>query len=425
MSKARIRLVQSLLVACLIFVIPNARAQPLTLSDVVKLATEHSPQLSAARFREVEAQEGMGISRAGYLPVIEFQAIDSTGFPGSSGLTGVSGLMGSSYRSGPGYGLVARQNIWDFGRTSNGLAAARGEANLRKEDTQVTLYQVKQAAVRAFVDCSRFKTLMALWLDLSKESQLVAKEVRRYVKTGQRSLVELSLVESQTEEALTAAADFSERMKAAVRRISILTAVPDERIACAPLKAEELVSPDAGNPASSPVVTRAAADVEVAQARARQAKAGHWPRLIGVASVGDDAKARLVNKQDYALAIGFIFPLFDGLRTTSEVRRAEAASSEKERELEAARERVLELNAAFDEALQSSTVRKEHLQRELALTTDALVLARKRYFSQQGSLVDFRESLRNVSRVRTQLVDAQAEAAAASWSKALLNGSGG
>ena len=59
----------------------------------MRLAEKNSPKLSASRFYEIAANKSINIARANYYPTLNLEAIDSTGFPGSSGLTEVGGLM--------------------------------------------------------------------------------------------------------------------------------------------------------------------------------------------------------------------------------------------------------------------------------------------------------------------------------------------
>ena len=86
----------------------------LTVSDALRLAEQTDPSLKAANARVAQAEHSVGIARSDYYPRVDLEAIDSTGFPGSSGALGVEGLMGSPYRSGLGYGAVASMTLFRF-----------------------------------------------------------------------------------------------------------------------------------------------------------------------------------------------------------------------------------------------------------------------------------------------------------------------
>ena len=111
--------------------------------------------------------------------------------------------MGSPYRSGAAYGVTLRQTLWDFGRTRASVEAANQQFEATRADLGITLFQVRFATARTFFECSLYRSQAETWDSLRKESQVVASEVGRLVKTGQRSIVERYLVElARAEETL-------------------------------------------------------------------------------------------------------------------------------------------------------------------------------------------------------------------------------
>ena len=153
----------------------SADKRPISIDDVLQLSEVNSPSLSASRFHELAARKSIDIARANYFPTLNAEAIDSTGFSGSSGLLGVGGLMGSPYRSGISGGLVAQQTIWDFGRTYYDVEASKRQAELSKQDTRVTLYQVKQLALEIYYECAFFRSQRDIWAELSHHSAMITK----------------------------------------------------------------------------------------------------------------------------------------------------------------------------------------------------------------------------------------------------------
>lgn len=395
----------------------------LSIDEVMRLAEINSPRLSADRFREIASKKSIDIARSNYYPTLSLEAIDSTGFPGSSAGTDVTGLIGSPYRSGYGAGLVAQQTIYDFGRTYYDVEASKNEAEFSKQNTRVTTYEVKQLALQTFYDCAFFRTQRDTWGHLSKESGIITNEAQKFVNTGQRSIVDRYLSKAQTEEAQTAQAFFATRLKESVHELSVVMGVTDDSFSCPPLP-NELTS--ALNPNtdmdSSPLLARALVGTKVAEARLKQQKAGFYPKIIAVASVGAMADARLVKKKEYAAGIGIVFPLLD-LHTNGEVHRAQALASASEKELEAQKQYLGMMNAKYDEVIYSSQIRLQHLNYEFALANKAFNVAKKRYFSLEGELIDLREAFRNLARVETEIEDTRTKLLQAKGSKALLNGS--
>ncbi len=63
------------------------------------------------------------------------------------------------------------------------------------------------------------------------------------------------------------------------------------------------------------------------------------------------------------------------------------------------------------------------LMYEFDLAIKAFNVAKKRYFSFEGELIDLREAFRNLARVETEIQETRTRLLQASGSKALLNGS--
>ena len=395
----------------------------LALGEVLRLAKKVDHEISAAQMHEAAVESNISIARSGYLPTVDLDAIYSTGFPGSSGWLGIGGLVGSPYRSGPAFGLVAKETLWDFGRTSNAVEVAKHEAQASKNSTRVISYQVDQDASRLYFECVKYRSQSDTWGFVLEQAQLISREVKRFVSTGQRSIVEKYLAESQVEEALTAQADFQEHAQLVLKRLGLVIDIDIQQMTCPNIESlktpEVQETPDQG---LHPLITLAQEQAQAARARADAAKAGYLPELVGVASVGEMENSRLVAKQDYAVGVGLVIPLFDGLKTTSEVAHARAIAAEKEFLVQAGRDRVAQANAKFDELLNTSKGRMAHLDRELQLSKEGFGLARKRYLSFQGTLIDVRESLRNLTRTETQLTDSKTEFLEAITAKALFNG---
>lgn len=396
----------------------------ISIEEVLHLAEINSPKLSASKFRELVAKKSVDIAKANYYPTLSAEAIDDTGFSGSAGLLEVGGLMGSPYRSGYGAGLVAQQTIYDFGRTYYDVEASRHEVELSQQDTRVTLYQIKQLALQTFYECAFYRTERDIWTRLSYESAIITKEVHHFVDTGQVSIVDRYLSKAQTEEALTAQAFFAERLKKAVQELAVIMNVPSDNFSCPPLPKELTNTLDPNmRMECSPLLARALVGTKVAQSRLKQEKSGFYPKIVAIASVGEMASASTVQKKAYSGGIAVVLPLVD-FHTAGEIGRAAAQLSAKNRDVEAEKQYLGELNAKYELIIQSSKVRLKHLNDEYNLAKTAFDVAKNRYFSLEGELIDLREAFRNIARVETEIEETRTRYLQASGSKALLNGSG-
>lgn len=400
----------------------NAEKKVLSVDEVMRLTELNSPKLSANRFYELAAYKSVDVARSNYFPTLNFEAIDSVGFPASNPV-GVTGLMDSPYREGLAGGLVTKQIVYDFGRTFYDVQAACHETEFARQNTRVTLYQIKQLALRAFYECTFYNTQRLKWENLAKESAIITREATRFVDTGQRSIVDRYLSKAQTEEAQTAQAFYQAKLNEAVKRLAVIMAVPVDGFTC-PILPKVLtpsLNPNQGYE-NSPLLARAVASSRIAKSRLQQEKAQLHPKIVAMASLGGMDKARLIGeKKDVAAGIGLIFPLVD-LHASSEVQRAQALVTAKAREVEAERQYLGEANTQYDEIIQSSLVKLNHLRYEYELAVKGFRSAKDRYFALEGDLIDLREAWRNLARVEIEVDQTRVQYLQASGSKALLNG---
>lgn len=397
-------------------------AHDLTLAEVLTQAEKISPQLNASRLQEKAAHEGVGVAKSAYAPVINAESLDSWGYPGSSSALGIGGLMGSPYRSGVTVGLVATDTLFDFGRTYFSVKTAEQLEQLQREGFQVDRYAIDLDVMRTFYACSRFRSESEVWQGLHDETELVAKEVDKYVATGQRSVVDKYLAQAQVEEAQTNGNYFGSRMSSTASRLALLTASTETARSCPALPDLGASVPLYTTGAANPYVRLSEAEVSLATSRLAQQKADYLPKIIGVASVGGMDRTRLVGREDYSGGLGVVLPLFDGLGTVHRVGEARADLDAQTQQLEAVRLAMEEDIARYDEVIDASKARIEHLQREGKLAEDGFHVAKSRYFKFQGTLVDLRDALKNLGRVETDMKDTQANMLEAEGSKALLNG---
>lgn len=394
----------------------------LSVAQVLRMAEAASPDLKAARERERAAEQNIRVFKSFYYPTFNAEAIDSYGFPGSSRDLGISGLMGSPYRSGPAGGMTGNLELFDAGRRY-AVQTAKKELEAVRAGTQIVCYQIDQRALQIFLDAARFRGQEEAYNELIKEVLGVEKEVNHYVVTGQRSVVEKLLVHDQTADAEMTAASFHERYGVALERLAVVTESTAATLSIPTpqrVSAEELGLIKDGD--QSPLVRQALAEAAVARASVSEYQAQNYPKLMATASVGEMNEARLVAKKDYSGGFGFQLPLFEGYRIDAAVRQAQALASARDSDQLAVQMDIDQINAHFEEIIRSSRVKLDYLQDEANAAGQAFRLAKERYFSFQGTLVDLREAIRNLSRVQSEIIDVKTDLLLAVGSKALLNG---
>jgi adhesin transport system outer membrane protein len=380
----------------------------LSIQDALNKANSYSPELKAAVSREDQAKSRVTISKSAYLPDVNLEAMDSTGFPGSTSALGVTGLMGSTFRSGFSGGVVLTQNIFDFGRTHYAVKAAESDLKSQEFSTQINRYQTEESLIAAYVDCVLNRSQEETWEELSRDTDLVAREVNRFVGTGQRSIVDRYLARAQKEQATTNALDYAARMQVATTRVSLLTGITSS-FACPSFNGTSAaLTMEYAEQSENPFLQYAQTRVKAAENRLKQTQSENLPEVVGMASAGYLQNTRLVGSQDYSLGVGIVFPLFQGFRIQGEIDEAASKLQEKDFQVESSRLQLANVNAQFDERLKSSQVRIQNLNIEIENAVTAFEVAKKRYLGFQGTLVDVRDALTNLARVKGELNEAKA-----------------
>jgi outer membrane protein TolC len=402
---------------------PSVWAEPpeLSIQEALEKANSYSPDLKAASERENQAESRVGISKSGYLPDINLEAIDSTGFPGSTAALGVAGLPGSPFRSGFSGGAVLTQNIVDFGRTYYSVKAAESDLKSQKISTEINRYQTEQTLIQAFVDCALNRSQEEAWKELALDTDLVSHEVDRFVNTGQRSIVDRYLARAQKEQATTNVSDFSKRQQLATSRVALLTGISTAFV-CPSFSADlSLLNIKLSSKGTNPYLEFAETRVNAAENRLKKAQSENLPKVIGIASAGYLQNTHIVESQSYSLGVGIVFPLFQGFRIKNEVDEAASIVQEQDFLVDSSRLQIENVNTLYDEKIQSANVRIQNLGIELENATTAFEVAKKRYLGFQGTLVDVRDALTNLARVKSELNQAKSIFYESQFLKTALN----
>jgi outer membrane protein len=153
----------------------------LSLADAAKLALQNHPQIAAANYRALAAQEVVKETRAGYFPKADLYA-DAVGASDEGTRILAGGLNNPSvYDRGAG-GLAVSQLITDFGRTANLTASSKFQAQAENQNASATREQVLLQ-----VNVSYFGAL---------EAQAVLQVARQTFATRQLLLDQVSLLAS-------------------------------------------------------------------------------------------------------------------------------------------------------------------------------------------------------------------------------------
>ena len=125
-----------------IFATGTTNAPPiLTLTDAQNLALRNHPQIAAANYRALAAQEVVKETRAGYFPTANLFA-DAVGAENEDARILAGGLNNPSVYDRAAGGLSVSQLITDFGRTANLTASSKFQAQAESQNSNATREQV-------------------------------------------------------------------------------------------------------------------------------------------------------------------------------------------------------------------------------------------------------------------------------------------
>lgn len=397
----------------------------ITVNDLIQRMDKVDPDIAAAKFKVIAAKKAAEKTKSAYFPKVELQSLLTApgGLPGSYGDLGVSGVMVSPFHSGQSLGILGSYTLFDFGRRKNAVIAAEREEDTQREDAKITRINSIQRALQIYYDCIKYNSLVEIWKEKEQRINFLQREVSTFVSTGQRSVVDGYLVKSHLKQVETEVMVFQNESLKANETLGVLLDLPKEKISFVGL--DDLKAPNINgeiNIYSSPFMKRAESDLLTSKAEVDLAKSENMPQIKTNGTIGDYTSARLVPKQNWSFGVGITMPVFEGFRIQKGIEEARAKSSQKQKELEATRKNIQETNIKLDQALITAKEKLEHLETELKIAREGYQVAFVRYARFQGGLIDLRETITNLYRVKSELIQTKVELNLYQNVKFLVNG---
>ena len=385
--------------------IQNAQQQPkhqISLKDAMVRIGEISPLIRQANERVKEAEAGIAGAESAVLPQITAQALWSNGNPGVFSVSGVDANFSAGSRLGEGLGLDLKQNIYDFGRSRHQVASEEARKTTEQTAVETRKAEAQAELLHVYANCSYLTSSVLTSDRIVGLTKMVARETNRFVKSGQRSIIERYLVDSQTEEVETRLAETKAKLKVVKKRLAQLLQLPatNETITCDSLDSL-LVEAKQMKAVSSFNIF-----LEVENERLKQfeelqkfSRAEYLPKIFLEAQGGFFNADRADQNWNYGVGIGITVPLYSGHRIESSINLAQARFQFQKAVVARTTERVEQENFAYDEQIQSLEVRIAYLEKENLLAIKVFDLARNRYTKLQGSMIDLRDAIRELTRV--------------------------
>ncbi len=435
-------LARTLLAVCLsaLVLIPSLSfgaqfLKPLDLKAALVLAEDYSPDLKAARQREIEAEKNIHIQQAYLYPTLDAGGVATTGFPGFNNQMqisgpgynndlGASGMMyASPFAQTPAGGLTSQLDVLDL-KIPYRIRQARALYQAEKARTEIIRYQVDWSALKYYFSSVRDRGIHKLWDRIDKTQILpVYRKVVYFVNRGQHNMADELLIRDQVEEAELEAASYQALYGQAAQKLGVYIGVDPEKVSVlSPDRLSDDMLSVLTSTSVSAYITQAEFHSQSAHAFLLSRKAENYPRITAKAGAGGAAGSRVVGIQDYAAGVGVSVPIFEGFGITSRIEQARARAKEKDEAVKSLRLFVAVANKTYDERIAFDQAELLFLDRELKTDFDAYKVSLHRYVTYVGPLVDVREAIRDLERVETQIVVDKTDLWLALSSKIILNG---
>lgn len=380
--------------------LPLFAASPLTLEEAIATALKSHPQVVEARENLNGAEAKTGQTLANYYPQISLSADWSRGqsyFPAQETIK-ISETNSAS--------LYLKQTIYDFGRTSGAVEAARGN---------------REAADNAFTVTRQDLTLrvrVAFYLVLALEKQVVAvrenvkaredifRQAQEFFNQGIRARVDVARAEANYFAANTNLIRAESNRE--IARVELANAMgiaslgerTPVQTSLALLSLPERVSSRQHALRNRAELQQFAALKSAASGNLKSAKSSYLPILSAVASIGYADRDFPPSGDVWGVGLNLTVPLFSGFSSVEQVHEATAAINS----IEARQNNLkLQISKEVESAWfggNDAAARMVSTQKEVEAATESKLLAEGRYQEGIGSIIE-------VTDAQSQTLDAQ------------------
>src|SRR5579862_661705 len=172
----------------------------LTLADAKQLALKNHPQIAAANYRALAAQEAVTENRAGFFPNVNLYGT-AVGANSEGTRIMAGGLNNPSVFDRAAGGLEASQLLTDFGRTANLTASSRYQAQAERQNVVFTREQVLLQADTAYYDALEAQAVLHVAQQTLDTRQLLLDQVTALATNKLRSELDVSFAQVELQQA--------------------------------------------------------------------------------------------------------------------------------------------------------------------------------------------------------------------------------
>ncbi|OGU09236.1 MAG: RND transporter [Geobacteraceae bacterium GWC2_58_44] len=381
-------------------------APPLTLDQALTTALKNHPLLLEARANLAGAEARTGRALADYYPQVGIAADWSRG---RSYLTPLERIKSTEVHTGL---LYLKQTIYDFGRTSGAVGAARGNRDAADQALAITRQDLAQRVRSAFYLLLAAEKQVVAVRETVKAREGVHRQAQEFFSQGIRAKVDLARAEANFFTAKSALIRAENNRE--IARVELATA----------MGLPELGEADLADPApvALPLPDRVEARREALRNRAelrqltalksaasdnlKAAQSGHLPVLSGTAAIGYADRDLPPAGNVWALGLNLTLPLFSGFSTVEQLREARAnIGSIEARQSNLRLQIIKEAESAWLDASEAAA-RMVSTEKEVAAAGESQALAEGRYQEGVGSIIEVTDAQTLALDARTSRIQA-------------------
>ena len=389
------------LLALIILTQPHYAAAALTLDEALTTALKNHPQIIEAKENLKGAEARTGLALSNYYPQISIAADWNRG---RSYLTALQGIKTTEVNTAA---LYLKQTIYDFGRTSGTVDAARSNRDVVDKSLSITRQDLTLRVRSAFyLLLAAEKQAVAVRETVTARAQ-VHRQALEFFNQGIRAKVDVARAEANLYAAKTALIRAENNRE--IARMELANAM-----GMASLGELDLVEPS--HVLLLPLPERSQAQQEAIRNRAelqqlsglksaasanlKTARGSYMPILSGTASVGYADRDFPPTGNVWAVGLNLTMPLFSGFSSVEQVREANANISAIEaRQNNLKLQIIKEVESAWLGGNEAAA-RMVSTEKEVAAAAENKALAEGRYHEGVGSIIE-------VTDAQTQALDAQ------------------
>jgi outer membrane protein len=179
---------------------PAGAPPVLTLTDAEQTALKNHPQIAAANYRALAAEEVVKETRAGYFPNANLFA-DAVGANSEGTRVMAGGLNNPSIYDRTAGGLQVNQLITDFGRTANLTASSKLQAQAENQNLELTREQVLLQVDSSYYNVLAAQAVLRVAQQTLDTRQLLLDRVTSLATNKLRSELDVSFAQVQLQQA--------------------------------------------------------------------------------------------------------------------------------------------------------------------------------------------------------------------------------